>query len=59
MFHDLHKFEDAVFFDETQYLYIYTPERKDKLDVELSYTNPYITDAWAYPGVVEFLLIEK
>lgn len=38
---------------------IYTPERKDKLDVELMYTNPYITDAWAYPGVVEFLLIEK
>ena len=26
MFHDLHLFEDAVFFDETQYLYIYTPE---------------------------------
>lgn len=26
MFHDLHRFEDAVFFDETQYLYIYTPE---------------------------------
>lgn len=26
MFHDLHRFEDAIFFDETQYLYIYTPE---------------------------------
>lgn len=26
MFHDLHLFEDAVFFDETQYLYIYTPD---------------------------------
>jgi hypothetical protein len=37
----------------------YKPERKDKLDVELSYSNPYITAAWAYPGVVEFLLIEK
>lgn len=34
----------------------YKPERKDKLDVELSYSNPYITAAWAYPGVVEFLL---
>lgn len=37
----------------------YTPERKDKLDVELRYTNPYITAAWSYPGIVEFLLIEK
>ena len=35
---------------------IYTPERIDKLDVELRYTNPYITAAWAYPAVVEFLL---
>lgn len=26
MFHDLHLFEDAVFFNETQYLYIYTPD---------------------------------
>lgn len=34
----------------------YTPDRKDKLDVEIRYTNPYITDAWVYPGVVEFLL---
>ena len=24
--------------------------------VEISYTNPYITAAWAYPGVVEFIL---
>lgn len=37
----------------------YTPERKDKLNVELQYTNPYITAAWSYPGIVEFLLIEK
>lgn len=37
----------------------YSPERKDKLDVELHYTNPYITAAWAYPGVVEFLLMEQ
>ena len=34
----------------------YSPERVDKLDVELRYNNPYITAAWAYPGVVEFLL---
>ena len=34
----------------------YSPERTDKLDVELSYTNPHITAAWAYPGVVEYLL---
>ena len=34
----------------------YSPEREDKLDVELSYTNPYITAAWVYPGVVEFLM---
>ena len=37
----------------------YSPDRKDKLDVEIRYTNPYITAAWAYPGVVEFLLIEQ
>ena len=34
----------------------YSPERKDKLDVELHYSSPFITAAWAYPGVVEFLL---
>ena len=34
----------------------YTPERTDKLDVNLEYNNPYITAAWTYPGVVEFLL---
>lgn len=34
----------------------YSPERTDKLDVDISYTNPYITAAWAYPGVVEFIL---
>lgn len=34
----------------------YSPERTDKLDVDLRYTNPYITSAWAYPGVVEFIL---
>lgn len=37
----------------------YSPERKDKLDVELHYSNSFITAAWAYPGVVEFLLLEK
>ena len=35
---------------------IYAPERVDKLDVELSYKNPAITSAWAYPGVVEYIL---
>lgn len=34
----------------------YKPERTDKLDVDLSYKNRYITAAWAYPGVVEYLL---
>ena len=34
----------------------YTPERADKLDVELYYTNPYITSAWVFPGVVEYIL---
>lgn len=38
---------------------VYSPNHTDKLDVELHYSNPYITAAWAYPGVVEFLLIEK
>lgn len=34
----------------------YTADSKDKLTVDLHYTNPYITAAWAYPSVVEFLL---
>lgn len=34
----------------------YSPERKDKLDVEIQYHNPHITAAWVYPSVVEFLL---
>lgn len=34
----------------------YSPEHEDKLDVELSYTNRFITAAWVYPGVVEFLM---
>lgn len=34
----------------------YSSEMSDKLDVTLVYSNPYITTAWAYPGVVEFLL---
>lgn len=34
----------------------YSSQRTDKLNVELRYTNPYITEAWAYPVVVEFLL---
>lgn len=35
---------------------VYSSERTDKLDVELRYTNPNITSAWVYPGVVEFIL---
>ena len=35
---------------------VYSPERRDKLEVDLRYTSPYITAAWAYPAVVEFLL---
>lgn len=35
---------------------VYSPERIDKLDVELQYTNPYITSVWVYPGVVEYIL---
>ena len=35
---------------------VYSPERVDKLDVELQYTNPYITSVWVYPGVVEYIL---
>ena len=34
----------------------YSPERIDRMEVEISYTNPYITAAWAYPGVVEFII---
>ncbi|MCR5049910.1 MAG: YbbR-like domain-containing protein [Paludibacteraceae bacterium] len=34
----------------------YSHERTDKLNVELRYSNPYITAAWAYPSTVEFLL---
>jgi len=42
--------------EDIRVLATYSPERKDKLEVELQYTNPYITAAWAYPAVVEFLL---
>lgn len=45
--------------DDIRAICAYTSERKDKLDVDLRYTNPYITAAWSYPGIVEFLLIEK
>ncbi|MBR6167247.1 MAG: hypothetical protein IKQ50_02325 [Paludibacteraceae bacterium] len=34
----------------------YTPDRTETLEVELRYSNPYITSAWAYPAVVEFIL---
>lgn len=35
---------------------VYSPQRVDKLDVELRYSNPYITAARVYPGVVEYIL---
>lgn len=34
----------------------YSPDRKETMDVDILYTNPYITSAWSYPGVVEYLL---
>ena len=37
MFHDLHRFEDAVFFDETQYLFINTPERNLVYEIFAAY----------------------
>lgn len=41
---------------DIQAVCIWTPERKETMDVEIRYTNPYITAAWAYPCVVEYLL---
>jgi len=38
---------------------VYSPNRKDKLDVELHYSKPFITFAWAYPSVVEYLLLQQ
>lgn len=37
MFHDLYKFEDAVFFDETQYLFIYTSDKTYVYEVFAAY----------------------
>lgn len=37
MFHDLHKFEDNVFFDETQFMFIYTPEGNKAYEIFASY----------------------
>jgi hypothetical protein len=34
----------------------YSPQCIDKMNVETHYTNPYITAAWSYPGVVEYIL---
>ena len=34
----------------------YSPDRKETMDVDILYTNPYLTSAWSYPGVVEYLL---
>lgn len=51
----LHHFEKVEPAD-VRAVCVYTPERADKLDVELHYTKPYITSAWAYPATVEFVL---
>lgn len=34
----------------------YSPVYTDKLEVEIHYNNPYITSAWTYPNVVEYIL---
>ena len=34
----------------------YSDDQRETLDVELFYTNPFITSAWVYPGVVEYIL---
>ena len=34
----------------------YTTDRSDKLDVFVRYSNPFITSAWVYPSVVEFII---
>ena len=34
----------------------YSSDRKETMDVEIRYSTPYITAAWAYPAVVEYLL---
>ena len=41
---------------DIQAVCIYTPERVDRMEVELNYTNPSISTVWAYPSVVEFVL---
>jgi len=41
---------------DIQAICTYSPERNDKLEVEINYTNPFITSAWVYPSVVEFIL---
>lgn len=34
----------------------YSPLRTETLDVDIHYSDSYITSAWAYPAVVEFML---
>ena len=34
----------------------YSPQHSEKMNVETHYTNPYITAAWSYPAVVEYIL---
>ena len=38
MFRDLHKFEDKAFFDEHQYMFIYTPEGTKVYEIFAAYT---------------------
>lgn len=42
--------------NDIQAVCTYSPERSETLEVELRYSNPYITSAWAYPAVVEYML---
>lgn len=38
MFHDIHLFEDREFFDENEYIYVYTPEKVLKYEIFAVYT---------------------
>lgn len=42
--------------DDIQAFCTYSQERAETMEVELRYSTPYITSAWAYPAVVEYML---
>lgn len=42
--------------DDIQATCTYSPERTETLEVDLHYSTPYITSAWTYPAVVEYML---